>query len=101
MFGKSLATRLASFAWLLIGCTSTSNLLVARFAKEHSCQESLVRVTDAGGNQYRAEGCGHRARYVCESFASDRNCVEQGVVPQAGSEPPRRPPTPGFEDPPR
>jgi hypothetical protein len=90
----------AGLAWVA-GCTSTSSLLATLFSKQHACQESLVRVREAGGSEYEAEGCGYRTRYICGSFASDRGCVEQGVVPQAGTEPPRRSPTPGYEDPPK
>ncbi|HWA77353.1 MAG TPA: hypothetical protein VG937_33690 [Polyangiaceae bacterium] len=94
---------LVGLAWLasFAGCASTSSVLATRFAKQHSCQESLVRVREAGGSEYEAEGCGYRTRYICGSFTGDHGCVEQGVVPQAGTEPPRRAIQPGFEDPPK
>lgn len=96
----------ALISWALVACASTSSLLVTRFSREHSCQADQVRVREAGGNEYEAEGCGQRARYVCNSFAGNKNsvnagCAEQGVVPQALSEPAKRQPAPGLEEPPR
>lgn len=92
--------------WTLVACASTSSLLVTRFSREHSCQADQVRVREAGGNEYVAEGCGQRARYVCSTFAGNKNsvnsnCAEQGVVPQAITEPASRRPPPGIEEPPK
>jgi hypothetical protein len=86
------------------GCAPTSNLLVDRFSREHSCQKDRVRVRDNGGNGYLAEGCGQRAEYVCSHFAGKKgsentDCVERGVVPPAGIEPER--PRPMSLEPPK
>jgi hypothetical protein len=83
--------------WVLLaasGCSSTSSLLTARFAREHSCQRDAVFVREAGQNVYVAEGCGQRAEYVCQSFAgvsgSEKGCAERGVNPQTSPEAPKK-----------
>jgi hypothetical protein len=85
-------------------CASTQTLLAQRFSKEHSCQKDAVMVHEAGSNVYRAEGCGQRTEYVCQSFAggqgSERSCAERGVNPNTPTDPVRRA-YPNVQDAPR
>jgi hypothetical protein len=69
------------------GCASTSSLLVKRFGREHSCEESRVLVIASSANAYAADGCGQHVEYICESFAGMNadagRCVERGILPRS------------------
>jgi hypothetical protein len=112
MSGPTVASR----AWILrllalsaVACTSTTTQVAKRFSLEHSCQLDQVLVRENGGNEYIAEGCSQRAKYVCSSIASmgavkstAGNCAEEGVRPPGPvGLPERRSLQPGAEDPPR
>ena len=69
-------------------------MLVQRFSREHSCQADKVLIRQSGATTYFAEGCGHRAEYVCNSVVgspgSEHGCAKQGIVPNASTEAPKR-----------
>jgi hypothetical protein len=95
-------------ALILVSCSSTSNTLRARFARERGCPQDEVRVTEAGGNQYNASGCEQRTVYVCGTTAGfgdpGAGCVEQGVQrrgPPETGRPPQPPLDPRIQEPPR
>jgi hypothetical protein len=76
---------------LTLGCSSTSDKLRARFAKEKGCTADETMVTEEGGTSYRASGCGKTAEYVCPSFGSmgdaARACEERGLSKKPGADP--------------
>jgi hypothetical protein len=54
-----------------------------------------VSVSEAGGEVYRASGCGNGTEYICEGFAgmgdSSKRCRERGLNPHEpmGDPPPQ------------
>ncbi|HVJ18777.1 MAG TPA: hypothetical protein VM686_25320 [Polyangiaceae bacterium] len=95
-------------ALLLVGCSSTSDALRARFAREHGCPQRDVRVTEAGANHYSASGCEQQAVYVCDSTGGfgdpGARCVEQGLARRGPPETDGRrvpSPDPRIQEPPR
>ena len=84
-------------------CSSTSSRLKARFAREQSCPEHQVAVSEEGGAVYRASGCDRSTEYICESFAGmgdpSRGCRQRGMDPREtpGQLPPQ-PQHPGIGD---
>lgn len=68
--------------------------MVKRFSREHSCQVDQVRVREAGGTTYIADGCGQHAEYVCGTFAgspgSEGSCAERGIRQNADAAPPKQ-----------
>ena len=82
--------------WLFVllctlGCSTTSDKLRARFAKEKGCTVDETMVVEEGGTTYRASGCGKSAEYVCPSFGSmgdaARACEERGLNKKPGADP--------------
>ncbi len=88
----------------LAGCSTTTDKLKARYAKEHACDADEVQVVSSGGTTYRASGCGASTEYVCSSFASmgddARGCEEPGLQKKPGGEPPNLPGPTTAPDPP-
>jgi hypothetical protein len=88
MGGVALACSIAA-------CSTTASRLKARFAKEQTCPESRVAVSEQGGSVYRASGCDRSTEYVCGGFAGlgdpSRGCFERGSNPHepSGSPPPQ------------
>jgi hypothetical protein len=89
-------------------CSATTSRLKARFAREQSCPEQLVAVSEQGGEVYRASGCDRSTDYICESFAGmgdpSRGCRVRGLNPPES--PGKLPPQPqhfggGDLDPPK
>lgn len=78
-----------------VACSTTTAGLKARFAREQSCPQDQVSVSDAGGAVYRASGCGVDTEYICDAFAgagdSSRRCRERGLNPHEplGDPPPQ------------
>jgi hypothetical protein len=81
-------------------CASTASKLQARFAREQACPADLVRVSDEGGQVYRARGCDRSTEYICESFAGmgdpSKGCRERGLSPHEPSGNPPPQPQPAF-----
>ena len=73
----------------LTACSTTASGLKVRFAKERGCAEGQVAVSEAGGEVYRASGCGSSAEYICDAFAgfgnSSQRCRERGLNPREPS----------------
>jgi hypothetical protein len=76
-------------------CSTTSSRIKARFAREQSCPQDRVAVSDEGGMVYRASGCDQSTEYVCGAFAgmgdSSRECRARGLNPHepTGNPPPQ------------
>jgi hypothetical protein len=99
---------LSSLLLCTMACSSTSSRLRARFAREQSCPEHQVAVSEQGGAVFRASGCDRSTEYICESFAGlgdpSRGCRERGLNPR--ETPGKLPPQPqhfggGDMDPPK
>lgn len=105
MSGSTFSNRAWAVFLLLsaASCTSTTTALAKRFSNQHSCQLDQVMVHEHGGNEYIAEGCGRRAKYVCPAFATmgREECAEEGQRPPGPVGLPERRPQIGVEDPPR
>jgi hypothetical protein len=76
----------------LLGCSTTSGRLKARFAREQSCPADQVGVVEEGAMVYRATGCGKQTEYVCGTFASMDSGNNCSIRDLNGREPPGNPP---------
>lgn len=81
-----------------LACSSTSDQLRARYARERQCDEDQVRVDERGGIVFRASGCGDPIEYVCPSATTSNaaSCEERGAPrrrPSTGDPPPFPEPT--------
>ena len=92
---KSWLGVLLLMAFCVLACSTTASGLKARYAREQSCPADQVSITEAGGDVYRANGCGNGTEYICGNFAgfgdSSSGCHERGLNPHepAGEPPPQ------------
>lgn len=71
----------------LSGCFSNSvnpSIVQTKAASDFECKLEQVEVEQINDNNWKANGCGKKATYMCSgsNFMHDGTCMREGALPQ-------------------
>ena len=83
---KCSAAVLASLVLFAAGCSTSVSpeTIQAKAASDFSCTANQVKVTQVNDGNWKAEGCGKQASYLCSgsNFMSSGMCMREGDLPK-------------------